>query len=77
MLDAKGRVIRLGDRVSIGNRTAGVVVFSIDTQEFSAEFPKDEWAYLGRGIMLEIERVGLMHLEETDEEVEIIDQLST
>jgi hypothetical protein len=76
MLDAKGRLIRLGDRVSIGYRTDGVVVCSIDTHEYSAEFPEDKWAYLERGIIVEIERIGLMHLEDTDEEVEIIDELS-
>ena len=73
MLDAKGRLIRLGDRVKIGNGIDGVVVFSIDTHEFSAEFPKDKWAYLGRGIMVGTEQAGLVHLEETDEDLEIID----
>jgi hypothetical protein len=58
--------------VSIGKTIDGVVVFSIDTDEFSTEFPKDEWIYLGRGIMVETERVGLVHLKETDEDVEII-----
>jgi hypothetical protein len=72
MLDAKGRLIRLGDRVSIGNGIDGVVVFSIDTDEFSTEFPKDKWVYLGRGIMVETERVGLVHFGETDEDVKII-----
>jgi hypothetical protein len=72
MLDAKGTLIRLGNRVSIGSAIEGVVVFSIDTDEFSTEFPKDKWVYLGRGIMLETERVGLVHLEETDEDVEIV-----
>jgi hypothetical protein len=72
MLDAKGRLIRLGNRVSIGNGLDGVVVFSIDTDEFSTEFPKDKWVYLGRGIMVETERVGLVHLGETGEDVEII-----
>jgi hypothetical protein len=41
MLDAKGRLIRLGNRVNIGNAIDGVVVFSIDT-ELPTEFPKDE-----------------------------------
>jgi hypothetical protein len=72
MLDAKGTLIRLGNRVSIRNAIEGVVVFSIDTDEFSTEFPKDKWVYLGRGIMAETERFGLVHLEETDEDVEIV-----
>jgi hypothetical protein len=67
MLDAKGRLIRLGKRVRIGNAIDGVVVFSIDTDEFSTEFPKDKWVYLGRAIMVETGRVGLVHLGEVVE----------
>ncbi len=33
MLDAKGKLIRLGDRIGIGSGIDGVVVFSIDTDE--------------------------------------------
>jgi hypothetical protein len=76
MLDAKGRLIRLGNRASIGKAIDDVVVFSIDTDEFSSELPKDKWLYLGRGIMVQTERVGLVHLEETDEDVEIIGNFS-
>jgi hypothetical protein len=72
MLDANGMLIRLGNRVSIGNAIDGVVVFSIDTDEFSTEFPKDKWVYLERGIMVKTERVGLIHLAGSDEDVEII-----
>ncbi|SRR6266481_2885957 len=46
MLDSKGRPIRLGDRVAIGRGIDGIVVFSIDTDEFSPEFPKGiSWAW--------------------------------
>lgn len=72
MLDASGRLIRLGDRVSIGGGMNGIVVVSIDTDEFSPEFPKADWEHLGRGVMVETEQVGLVHLANTDEDVEVI-----
>jgi len=50
MLDANGNLIRLGGRGTIGCGINGVVVFSIDTDEFSPELPKSDWAYLERGI---------------------------
>ena len=76
MLDRNGRPIRRGDRVTIGSGITGVVVFSIDTDEFSAEFPKEEWQYLGRGIMIRSEQAGLVHLGTADEPVEVIEPTS-
>jgi hypothetical protein len=37
---AKGKQVRLGHLVMIAQRVKGVVVFSIDTDEYSVEFPK-------------------------------------
>ena len=43
MRDANGTLIRLGQRVAIGGGIEGKVVFSIDTDEFSPEFPRAQW----------------------------------
>jgi len=43
--------IRLGDRVRHADGEDGEVVFSIDTDEYSSEFPKQEWEYLSEVIM--------------------------
>jgi hypothetical protein len=72
MLDRNGKLIHLGDRVAIRGGIVGVVVFSIDTDEFSLEFPKDQWEYLGRGIMIRSDQAGLVHLPEGDEHTEVI-----
>ena len=77
MLDAHRKLIRLGDRVTMGSGINGVVVFSIDTDEYSPEFPKDKWEYLKRGIMLHTDRIGLVHLEESDEDIEILEERAT
>ena len=76
MFDSTGKLIGLGDHVAIGGGINGVVVFSIDTDEFSAEFPKDDWSYLGRGIMVKTKRAGLVHLDVSDEVIEIVTKSS-
>jgi len=76
MLDRMGRLIRRGDRVTIGTRLEGIVVFSIDTDEFSEEFPKADWDYLGHGIMVQTDAAGLVHLPESDEDTLILGQIS-
>jgi hypothetical protein len=71
----KGKQIRLGDRVLVANHVTGIVVFSIDTGEYSPEFPKADWEYLGRGIMIQTENAGLIYIAELsdpDEDIEII-----
>ena len=60
-----GRIIMLGDKVRLGPDD-GMVVFSIDSDEYAAEFPKAEWAYLERGIMVNFPTLGLVHIEEYD-----------
>jgi hypothetical protein len=76
MFDANGKPFGQGDHVTIGRGINGVVVFSIDTDEFSTEFPKDDWGYLGSGIMVKTERTGLIHLAVSDEDLESITKFS-
>ena len=73
MVDEKGKLIRVGDRLNIAPGLEGTVVFSIDTDEFSPEFPKSDWAYLGRGIMVRTEQAGLVYLEKPLQHIEIIE----
>ena len=73
MFDANCRLIRLGDHLTIAGGLKGVVVFSIDTDEFTAEFPKADWDYLGRGVLVQTEQAGLVHLIESDDGTEIVD----
>lgn len=61
MKDTSGKTIRLGDRVRICTGESGVVVFSIDTDEYSSDFPKSEWEYLQSGIMIRTAKGALIH----------------
>ena len=58
-----GTEIRLGDRVQLSNGEKGTVVFSIDTDEYSDEFPKAQWSYLNKGIMVKTDKGALIHYE--------------
>lgn len=69
-----GAEARIGDRVIWCGRP-GVVVFSIDSDEYSEAFPKSNWAYLGSGVMIDVEGVGLVleHDPEYDEpDIELV-----
>ena len=53
--------MKLGDMVSDGAGLKGRVVANIDGNEFTAECPKRDWAYLDHGILVETEEAGLVH----------------
>ena len=72
-----GEEVRLGDKVKLWEGCFGVVVFSIDTDEYSAEFPKEDWSYLRSGIMFETDCVGLVHYTEPDEDLELLARASS
>ena len=54
--------MKLGDTLADGSGLKGRVVANIDRDEFSAECPKNEWAYLNRGVLVKTE-AGLVHYE--------------
>jgi len=58
-----GSAVRLGDRVRLSNGDEGTVVFSIDTDEYSPDFPKAEWSYLSKGVMVRTTQGALVHFE--------------
>lgn len=71
-------VIRVGDRVLYGGHP-GVVVFIIDDDSYSMQYPKKDWSYLGKGLGVEIqdnERT-LYHLETPDEDLEPVSTHAT
>jgi hypothetical protein len=61
-----GEQIRLGDRVSLWEGVEGKVVCSIDTEEYSTEYPREEWSYLKRGILVESSQAGLIHYPKSE-----------
>ncbi len=58
-----GTDARLGDHVRFLNSDEGEIVFSIDTDEYTEAFPKAEWAYLEKGVMVRTVQGALVHYE--------------
>jgi len=63
--------VRPGDTVIDRGGLKGRVVANIDRDEFSAECPRGEWAYLTHGILVNTDEAGLVHYE-TAEELSLI-----
>ena len=62
-----GDVARLGDLVEFDPDLSGIVVCSVDTNEFNDEYPELEWKdYLSSGILVMTSQIGLVHLEVND-----------
>lgn len=58
--------MQIGDPVVDKSGLKGRVVALIDQDQFSSDFPKDEWDYLKRGILVETEEIGLVYFESPD-----------
>jgi hypothetical protein len=54
-----GEDVRMWDRVTWGSGP-GIVVFSIDSGEYSDRFPREQWAYLESGVMVDSAEAGLV-----------------
>jgi hypothetical protein len=62
-----GAIVHVRDRVRLWEGAYGEVVCSLDTDEYSDRFPKSEWSYLERGILVESPQAGLIHYIEPEE----------
>lgn len=70
-------LVHMGDRVRLGDRE-GVVVLSVDTDEYSADFPKEQWAdVLKHGVLLHIVNTGLIHCTEPENDLTFIARAQT
>ncbi len=67
-----GQVVKLGDRVRLGEDRGGVVVCSIDTGEYREEHSGAQWGYLKQGVMIEFPLYGLMHMEQPEADLELL-----
>jgi hypothetical protein len=67
-----GQEVRVGDRVRLGDDDGGVVVCSIDRDEYSAGHPREQWSYLGAGVMIEFPKYGLIHFVKPDADLALM-----
>jgi hypothetical protein len=67
-----GQDVKIGDRVKLWDDQYGTVVCSVETGEFSKEYPKAEWGYLKSGIIVKTDTGEVFHYTEADEDFELI-----
>lgn len=69
-----GEKVRLGDKVRLRDGTEGLVVCSIDTREYTAAYPKEQWEYLQRGVLVDFSKHGLIHYEQPEPDLQLVDR---
>lgn len=74
---SSGEVANLGDKVALGDGASGEVVCSLDTGEFSSHFPRTEWAYLKRGVLINFPKYGLIHYQISEPDLELLERTPT
>ena len=75
MLYHDGVSVKVGDKIRLWNGCQGIVVCSIDTNEYAPAFPKAEWNYLESGIIIKADNGNLFHYIEADEDFERIERV--
>ena len=61
---ADGTAIKRGDRVRIAGKHRGVVVADIDGAAYLESYPKEQWTYLGSGVLIDTDFGGLVHYQQ-------------
>jgi hypothetical protein len=67
-----GQEVRLGDKVKLSDGEEGIVVCSIDTNEYSEAYPEKDWGYLKKGAMINFQKYGLIHYADSDSDIYLI-----
>ena len=68
-----GTKAKVGDRVLIGGQYHGVVVADMDGDEYSRDYPGDQWRYLGSGVMIDTDFGGLVHYDQSSLDGELME----
>jgi hypothetical protein len=55
--------ISLGDKVRVEGGDKGVVVFSASRDEYSNEYPTEDWYECGEGVMVKTENGALVFID--------------
>jgi hypothetical protein len=71
-----GQEVRLGDTVSLAEGQRGVVVCSIDTEEYSDAYPPEDWGYLSNGVLIDFPSYGLIHYKEPEPDLRLVARAS-
>lgn len=72
MLYPCGEEAHLGDQVRLGQTELGEVVCSVDTGEFSKDYPRREWGGLKQGILVAFDNLGLIHYTRPEKTLQLV-----
>lgn len=61
-----GRLVNLGDIVIIDGQHSGKVVANIGNNEYSINYPKENWCYLQTGALIDTSFGGVIHYQNND-----------
>ncbi len=68
-----GKQVKVGDKVLIGGLYRGLVVADMDSNEYYADHPREQWGYLQSGVIIDTDFGGLVHYEQSSPESEQIE----
>ena len=69
-----GEKIQVGDVLKLWPGCTGTVVCSMDDDEYSIDYTKDDWGYLKRGILIDSDMAGLILYYEPEPTFELINR---
>jgi len=69
-----GTKIKVGDKLQLWDGCIGIVVCSIDDDEYTTDYTKEDWDYLKEGILIDSDAAGLIHYTEPEDEFKLINQ---
>ena len=72
---SSGEIAKIGDLVELWEGNIGTVVCSIDTNEYSPDYPVKDWSYLSEGILIMSEAGGLIHKTNSDDDLKFIKRM--
>jgi hypothetical protein len=67
-----GQVVRVGDKVRLGEDDSGLVVCSMDDDEYTDDHPRKQWDYLKKGVMIEFPLYGLIHYQVAEPDLQLV-----
>ena len=50
----------------------GVIVCSVDSDEYDVDYPREHWSSLGAGVLILFDDFGLVHYAESDEDIRLV-----
>ena len=66
-----GQAVLPGDRVD-ADGLKGKVVAVIDDGLYAPDYPEAEWSYLGEGLVIETDEIGVLHLPTMGEDIALV-----